>query len=347
MKDFKQYTILSGSPIKEALIQLNQVHSLSMTLFVVDHENRLFGTLTDGDIRRGLIGDCGLNSPIDEVMHRNYKYVTDKDDVQTFKELREKNIPLIPIIDEQKHLLEIIDLTKHKTELPIDAVLMAGGKGERLRPLTLTCPKPLLKMGNKAIIDHNIDALAENGVRHISVTVNYLKEQLIEHYAEPTASGIKVQCVEEEQFFGTIGALKLVKAFLNDSILVMNSDLLTNIDFEDFYLHFKEHGAMMSAAAIPYSISIPYGIFDLEGRNIKGVTEKPVYNLYANAGIYLIRKEALKYISENTMFNATDLIEALVSDGQKVIRYPLSGLWIDIGTPEEYHKAQELIKHLK
>lgn len=347
MNDFKQYTILSGSPIKDALIQLNQVHSLSMTLFVVDENNILLGTLTDGDIRRGLIGECDLHSPIDKVMHRNYRFIADKNDVRALKELREKNIPLIPLVDDNKKIIEVIDLTQRKTKLPIDAVLMAGGKGERLRPLTLTCPKPLLKMGNKPIIDRNIDELAVNGVKHISVTVNYLKEQLIEHYAQPIEAGIKVECVAEQEFFGTIGALTLVKEFHNDTILVMNSDLLTNIDFEDFYLHFKEHNAMMSAAAVPYTISIPYGIFDLEGRNIRGVAEKPIYNLYANAGIYLIRKEALKYIPNNTMFNATDLIEALASDGQSVIRYPLSGLWIDIGTPEEYRKAQELIKHLK
>lgn len=152
--------------------------------------------------------------------------------------------------------------------------------------------------------------------------------------------------MSEKQFFGTIGALKLVKEFHNENILVMNSDLLTDVDYEDFYLHFKEHDAMMSAAAVPYTISVPYGIFNLDGRNIKGVAEKPVYNLYANAGIYLIKKDALRYIPDEKMFNATDLIEALVSDNQRVIRYPLTGLWIDIGTPEEYRKAQELIKHI-
>lgn len=223
---------------------------------------------------------------------------------------------------------------------------MAGGKGERLRPLTLTTPKPLLDIGGRAIIDRNIDALVSYGVRRISVTVNYLAEQLIEHYSEPIADGVKVECVSEERFYGTIGALRMVKEFENDTILVMNSDILTNIDYEDFYLHFRNNGAMLSAAAIPYTISVPYGIFELDGHNITGVAEKPVYNLYANAGIYLMRREALRYIPQNEVFNATDLIEALVADGQSVIRYPLSGLWIDIGTPEEYRKACELARHL-
>lgn len=340
------YTISGEAPIHDALKQLNRVHSQSMTLLVVDDQDVMIGTLTDGDIRRALIGGYGLSSPIEKIVHRNFSYITDIRDVKSIKKFREKGIVLIPLLDRDRKIERVIDLTLCKSSLPIDAVLMAGGKGERLRPLTLETPKPLLKIGDKAIIDHNVDALIENGVRNISVTVNYLKEQLISHYSEPKANGVKINCVPEQQFYGTIGSLKLVKEFHNDTILVMNSDLLTNIDYEDFYIHFKEHDAMMSAAAIPYTISIPYGIFELDGRNIKGVAEKPIYNLYANAGIYLLKKKALKYIPDNEVFNATDLIESLAADGQTVIRYPLSALWIDIGTPEEYRKATELIKHL-
>ena len=127
----------------------------------------------------------------------------------------------------------------------------------------------------------------------------------------------------------------------------MNSDLFTNINYEDFYLHFKEHDAEMSVAAVPYTVSVPYGIFDLNGRDIQGLIEKPTYNYYANAGIYLIKKSALEEIPEDTFFNATDLIEMLISEGKKVIRFPLNGTWIDIGNPQEYQKANELVKHLK
>ena len=127
----------------------------------------------------------------------------------------------------------------------------------------------------------------------------------------------------------------------------MNSDLFTNIDYEDFYLHFKQHDAEMSVAAVPYDVSIPYGILDLDGRNIKGLLEKPKYNYYANAGIYLIKKTALAEIPEDTFFNATDLIEKLISENKKVVRYPLNGAWIDIGNPQEYQKAKDLVKHLE
>lgn len=343
----EKYKISGYSTIHDALIKLNNLHSVSMTLFVMDENECMVGTLTDGDIRRALVSGFNLDSPVKHVMHKSFLYISDRNDIAMLRKFRNMDILLVPLLDSNGRLIEIIDLTKSKSALPVDAVLMAGGKGERLRPLTLNCPKPLLKIGEKAIIDRNIDELIANGIKHISVTVNYLKDQLIEHYETLRPSGVKVNCVSEHEFFGTIGALTLVKEFHNDTILVMNSDLLTDIDYEDFFLHFQEHDAMMSAAAIPYTISVPYGIFELEGRNIRGVTEKPVYNYYANAGIYLLKKEALKYIPEKSVFNATDLIEALAADGEKVIRYPLTGLWIDIGTPEEFKKASEMIKHIK
>ena len=253
---------------------------------------------------------------------------------------------LVPILDIDNHIVDIINLEKYKTRLPFDAVMMAGGKGERLRPLTEKTPKPLLPVGDKAIIDHNVDRLIDYGVKHISVTVNYLKEQLEEHFAEPY-NGVQVQTVREPKYLGTIGSIRFVKEFYNDTILVMNSDLFTNINYEDFYLHFKEHDADMSVAAVPYSVQIPYGIFKIEDRrNITGLVEKPTYDYYANAGIYLIKKSALELIPEDTFFNATDLIESLISQGRKVIRFPLNGTWIDIGNPQEYKRANELVSHM-
>lgn len=222
---------------------------------------------------------------------------------------------------------------------------MAGGKGERLRPLTLTTPKPLLIVGNKTIIDHNIDRLIAYGVKNISVTVNYLAEQLEEHYREPRQN-VQIQCVHEPKFFGTMGAVRLVKEFQHDVVLIMNSDLFTDIDFEDMYLHFMEHNADMSIAAVPYTVSIPFGICDLDGSDVKGIVEKPTYNYYANAGIYMLRREVLGKIPVDEYYNATDLIDALVHDNRKVIRYPLKGTWIDIGSISEYEKAKDLAKHI-
>ena len=342
-----RYIIQQTVSIKEALIVLNQITSDTQTLLVVDESLKLVGTLTDGDIRRGLISGTELTDAVNSIMHKDFKFIYESEfDVALLKEFRDKRIFFIPILDNERCIVNIVNLKKFKSHLPIDAVLMAGGKGERLRPLTEKTPKPLLKVGNKCIIDYNIDRLINYGVRHISVTINYLKEQLEEHFSVPRGN-IKVKTVREPKFLGTIGSIKFVENFYNDTVLLMNSDLFTNIDYEDFFLHFKEHNADMSIAAVPYTISVPYGIFELEGRQVRGVLEKPTYNYYANGGIYLIKRELLDLIPEGDFFNATDFMDMLINKGYKVIRFPLNGTWIDIGNPQEYQKAIELVKHIK
>lgn len=347
MNDNK-HIISANMTLIEALRYINELAPEPLVLFVVDDENRMVGTLTDGDSRRALISGASLSDSVDKVMHRNFNFLRKgiDDDVKHLHEQKQMKMKLVPILDDDNHIVEIVNLDKYITRLPIDAVLMAGGKGERLRPLTEKTPKPLLPVGDKAIIDHNIDRLISYGVKNINVTVNYLGEQLEEHFAGPH-NGVQVQTVREPKFLGTIGSIKFVKEFYNDTVLVMNSDLFTNINYEDFFLHFKEHDAEMSVAAVPYTVSVPYGIFDLKGRDIQGLIEKPTYNYYANAGIYLIKRTALEEIPKDSFFNATDLIEKLISENKKVIRFPLNGTWIDIGSPQEYQKANELVKHLK
>lgn len=343
-----RHFISKNKTLLQALEQINSFRDEPLVLFVIDNDGRMVGTLTDGDSRRALIAGTSVNDPAEKIMHRNFNYMKadEIDDVKEIKHQKEMKMKLVPVLDRDMHIVDVINLEKYATRLPIDAVLMAGGKGERLRPLTERTPKPLLPVGGKAIIDHNIDRLIANGVKHINVTVNYLGEQLEEHFAEPRGE-VQVQTVREPKFLGTIGSIKFVKEFNNNTVLVMNSDLFTNINYEDFYLHFKEHDAEMSVAAVPYTVSVPYGIFDLDGRDIQGLIEKPTYNYYANAGIYLIKRRALDEIPEDTFFNATDLIEKLIAEGKKVIRFPLNGTWIDIGNPQEYQKANELIKHLR
>ncbi len=344
----KDHIINQDLTLIEALSRINGVAPEPLVLFVLDEQNRMVGTLTDGDSRRALIAGASVDDKVSKVMHRNFNYMKVEDivDVKEIKRQRDLKMRLVPVLDAEKHIVEIINLEKYNSRLPFDAVLMAGGKGERLRPLTLETPKPLLKVGEKCIIDHNIDRLISYGVKHIYVTVNYLKEQIEDHFAEPRGE-VRVQTVREPKFLGTIGSIRFVNEFYNDTILVMNSDLFTNINYEDFFLHFKEHDADMSVAAVPYSVQVPYGIFKIENRrDITGLVEKPTYDYYANAGIYLIKKSALDLIPEETFFNATDLIEALIAAGRKVIRFPLNGTWIDIGNPQEYKRANELVKHM-
>jgi dTDP-glucose pyrophosphorylase len=345
----QKYIIHQDQSLLEALTQINALQQGPLVLFVVDDEERMVGTLTDGDARRALIAGANVKEKTQTAMHTNFNFIREGegDIVAQLHRQRELHMRLVPILDQNNNISDIINLEEFITKLPIDAVLMAGGKGERLRPLTENTPKPLLPVGGKAIIDHNIDRLISYGVQHISVTVNYLKEQIEEHFAQ-SHNGVQVQTVREPKFLGTIGGLQFVPKFFHDTVLLMNSDLFTNVNFEDFFLHFEEHQADMSAVAIPYSISVPYGIFSIENkREIQGILEKPTYNYYANAGIYLIRKEMLdKYIPKDSFYNATDFMEKLISEGRKVIRFPLTGYWIDIGNKQEYQKAQDLVKHL-
>lgn len=346
IRDFQRYILTNTATIKDALIALDKNSDDILTLIIVDENNRMIGTLTDGDVRRGLIQGRQLSDSVKDIVHTSFRHITDdKRDVLLIKKYKERGIKLLPYLNKEGKIEKVYSLNKIASILPIDAVVMAGGKGERLRPLTLNTPKPLLKVGDKCIIDYNVDALINNGIENISVTVNYLGEQLEEHYKEKRQQ-IQVRCVREPKFLGTMGSVKFVDSFVNDTVLVMNSDLFTNIDYEDFYLHFVQNDADMSVAAVPYSVTVPYGIFELSGRDIQGIKEKPTYNYYANAGIYLIKRRLFDLIPDNVFYNATDFIEMLISKGHKVVRFPLTGYWLDIGKHEDYKKAQELVKHL-
>ena len=347
MSQEESHIISKDRILLDALEAINGIEYGPLVLFVLDEEKRMIGTLTDGDIRRGLLRGLDVHDKISAAAHRNFNYLRKgiTDDVQNIHRQRELKMKLVPILDDEDHIVEIVNLEKYRTKLPVDAVLMAGGKGERLRPLTEKTPKPLIKIGDKCIIDYNIDRLITYGLNHISVTVNYLREQIEEHFSIPRA-GVKINTVREPKYLGTIGSIRFVENFHNDTILLMNSDLFTNIDYEDFYLHFKQNDADMSVAAIPYVVKVPYGVFNLEGREIKGVTEKPTISYYANAGIYLIKRERLDLIPENEYFNATDFMELLIKENYKVIRYPISGYWIDIGQRDELERAREIAKHV-
>ena len=344
-----KYTINENVTILDALKAMDGSSHDSQTLFVINDKEVMVGTLTDGDIRRGLINGAAVTDTIRTVMHKSFKFLREDgvNNAKLLKEYRSRLIYFVPVLDDEGHILRVCNLLKYHNFLPIDAVLMAGGKGERLRPLTEKTPKPLLPVGDKAIIDHNIDRLMSYGVKHINVTVNYLGEQIEEHFKDPR-NEVQIKTVREPKFLGTIGSIRFVPEFYNDTILVMNSDLFTNINYEDFYLHFKEHDADMSVAAVPYSVSIPYGILDIkERRNIKGLFEKPTYDYYANAGIYLIKRSALDLIPSDKMFHSTDLLSELIKLNRRVIRFPLNGTWIDIGNPQEYKRANELVSHIK
>ena len=313
-----------------------------MTLFVVMEDGTMGGTLTDGDIRRSLIAGMSVEDTLHKVMHKNYYYHSaGKDLCRVIGEGRRRHVRLLPVI-ENGRLTDIIDLTRVKTSLPVDAVLMAGGRGERLKPLTEATPKPLLPVGGKAIIDYNVEELEACDVRNIFVTVNYLAEQIEEHFRKRRGRR-RVVCVKEPARLGTLGSLALVEGLECDNVLVMNSDLLTNIDLERMYLHHLRNEADVTVAGVPYTVSVPFAIMQMQGERVMGLEEKPTFNYFANAGVYLMRRELISRIKRGVYLDAPDFLSSLISAGKHVSCYHSEGTWIDIGSPDDYRYANELM----
>jgi dTDP-glucose pyrophosphorylase/mRNA-degrading endonuclease RelE of RelBE toxin-antitoxin system len=347
MRIYKDHLILSGSRIKEALLKFNEL-APDAILFVVDTEDKLIGALTDGDVRRGLLKGFAIESCIDEIIQDDPRYITKgENNLEKIIEYREGDFRIVPVVDENHCIVNVINFRKIKSYLPIDAVIMAGGRGQRLQPLTDTVPKPLLQVGNKAIMEHNLDRLALFGIDDFWISVKYLGEQIESQFGKGVEKNVKIEYVWENEPLGTIGAVSQIKNFEHDYILVTNSDLLTNIDYEQFFLEFINQDADLAVLTIPYQVNIPYAVLETNNGEVKSFKEKPTYTYYSNGGIYLMKKEMLRYIPQNTFFNATDLMEELIKNKLKVISFPFSGYWLDVGKHEDFEKAQIDIKHIK
>jgi dTDP-glucose pyrophosphorylase len=347
MRIYKDHLILSGSKIKQALLQFNEL-SPDAILFVVDTDDKLIGALTDGDVRRGLLKGFTIDSCVDEIIQDHPRYITKgENNLEKIIEYREGDFRIVPVVDENHRVVNVINFRKIRSYLPIDAVIMAGGRGQRLQPLTDTTPKPLLKVGNKAIMEHNLDRLALFGIDDFWVSVKYLGEQIESHFGQGIEKNIKIEYVWENEPLGTIGAVSQIKNFEHDYILVTNSDLLTNIDYEQFFLEFIKQDADLAVLTIPYQVSIPYAVLETSNGTVKSFKEKPTYTYYSNGGIYLLKKEMLKYIPQKTFFNATDLMEELIKNDLKVISYPFVGYWLDVGKHEDFEKAHIDIHNIK
>ena len=347
MQTFQRHIADINTSVREALKYLDTLASDAI-LFLVDENNVLIGSLTDGDLRRGFIKGLGFENHLSEFIQSNPKYIQQgKYDLNEIIELRKKHFCVFPVVNSQMQIINVVNFKHQKSYLPVDALIMAGGRGERLKPLTDKVPKPLLKIGDKPIIEYNIDRLASFGVDDIWLSLRYLGEQVEEYFGDGSNKGIRVKYIWEDQALGTAGALGLVNDFVHDHVLMMNSDLLTNIDFEDLFLFFQKEQADLAVACIPYQVNIPYAVMETENKVVKGLKEKPTFTHYSNAGIYLMKREVVDLLPKNNFFNATDLMELLISEGRKVVAYPLMGYWLDIGKHEDYQKAQLDIKQIK
>jgi len=346
MSSYKRHLIITGSLIKHALIQLDELSTDSI-LFVVDNDQRLIGSLTDGDVRRGLINGVSLENRIDDIVQRNPRVIK-KGNTDLYKviEFRDNLYRIIPIVDQDNKLINVINFREFRSFLPVDVVIMAGGKGQRLMPLTESTPKPLLIIGEKPIIEHNIDRLALFGIDNFWISINYLGDKIQSYFEDGSNKNIRIQYVKEDRPLGTIGAVSLISDFKHDFVLITNSDILTNLDYEHFFLDFIKQDADMAIVTIPYNVNIPYAVLDIKDGQVLGFKEKPSFTYYSNGGIYLFKRRILENIPINEFFNATDLITKLIDLKMSIYSYPLTEYWLDIGNHDDFKKAQNDVKSL-
>ncbi len=349
MKNFLEHIINVNVNAREGLKKLEFLpDGENRTLFVINGKNSVVGTITDGDIRRGLLNGQEISNGIEWFMNKKFKYLNEEDNyLKKIKEFRNLDIGLVPLLDNTQKIIKILDLKSTVTLIPASALIMAGGRGERLKPFTDTTPKSMLLVGDKPVIEHNIDSLIRYGITEIFISVNYLADQIINYFGDGSKKGITIHYIRENTPLGTMGALGLIDKISNEQLLVMNADLLTNIDFEDFFNFYLDSRSEMCIASIPYTVNVPYAVLQTENNRITSFIEKPSYTYYSSGGIYFLKSKLKEQIPVSNFYNATDLMQDLMTKNEHVSHYPMLNYWLDIGKPRDYMKAQEDIKHIK
>ena len=334
--------------IREAIVCIDQ-NALGIAL-VVDANKRLLGTVTDGDIRRAILAQISLNEPVSKVLERKLSSAYPKPVTVSFKAERNELLTLmrryrlrhIPLLDAASRVVDIAildDLTPD-ADLPIQAVIMAGGFGKRLRPLTEDLPKPMLKVGNRPVMEHIISQLQQAGIRQVNITTHYKSEKITDHFGNGEAFGVELNYVKEDRPLGTGGALGLIPK-PTGPMLVINGDILTQVDFKAMLSYHREHHAEMTVAVRIYDMQVPYGVIEMKGYHVAGVNEKPQMRFFVNAGIYLLQPSVFKFIPHRQHFNMTDLIQKLVQGKKTVVSFPVHEYWLDIGQHADYLQAQK------
>lgn len=340
MKNWKETLIGPNTTILQAMKKIDET-SMQFAA-VVDDSMRLMGTVTDGDIRRGILRGVSLDSFISEVM--NTSPLTEREGKQAtyykniMKRNKRKQLPLVSEMNILKRILffEDMDYGVKRDNL---VVLMAGGLGTRLLPLTETLPKPMLNVGNKPIIETIIESFASHGFTNFVLSVNYKKEIIMDYFLDGSHLGVNIDYIEETTRLGTAGPLALLSEVPDKPFFVMNGDLLTKVNFEQL-LDF--HIQMDSAATMcvrEYEYQIPYGVIETDDHKLLSISEKPIHKSFVNAGIYVLNPEVLKMIPHNEYFDMPELFNSLMEEKRKISAFPLREYWLDIGQIEDYKKA--------
>lgn len=311
-------------------------------LAIVNKENQLLGTVTDGDIRRALLNGMTLDEPILKVMNQNPKVISS---ASTLKErqqrLHQLRLKQVPVVDEQNRVVDIWFADDKETKKHTNkVVLMAGGLGTRLRPLTEHTPKPMLPIGGKPILELIIEHFKKHGFYDFIISVNYKKETIQNYFQDGSAFDVSIEYIEEQKRLGTAGALSLIKQSIKEPFFVMNGDILTNFNCEAMLQQHLEQEAFATMAVREYEYQIPYGVVETEGTRLVNISEKPTHSYFVNAGIYILSPELLSKIPVDTFYDMPTLFSNIKRDEVAQV-YPIQEYWLDIGHLDEYESVRE------
>ena len=342
MKDIQNIKLSKNASIEEALKVIGD--GAMQIALVVDKSDKLIGTLTDGDIRRGLLKGLDLKSSIKSIIFKTPTIAKESDTKEMILKLAiSKKLNHIPIIDESGKVIGIQEISQlvMPNEKKNKVILMVGGLGERLGSLTKDTPKPMLKVGNKSILETIVENFKGYGYTNIVMCLNYKSEIIQDYFGDGSEFGVNIEYIVEEKRMGTAGALSLLKDNSKEPFFVMNGDLLTNVNFEKIHECYLLNNAQALMCVREYESQVPYGVINIENTKIVSVEEKPTQKFFVNAGIYMLNPKVLKYIPKNEFYNMTTLFEKLIDKDKNIISFPLDGYWLDIGRFEEYKKANE------
>lgn len=344
--DLSSLCVASGATLQDAALCMDR--SRLGIVLVVDAERRLLGTVTDGDMRRAMLARVPLTEPVAVLLEQragsHAHPLTGRvgDDPATYlRTLKGHRILHLPILDEKDRVVGLVRLDDFVPASlgAVQAVIMAGGAGARLRPLTEDTPKPMLPIGDRPLMEIIIGQLRDAGIRRVNVTTHHKPDKISEHFGDGRDFGVDLRYVAEDRPLGTAGGLGLLER-PTDTTLVMNGDILTQVDLRAMLEFHRAHAAELTLAVRQFDLQIPYGIVECDGPRVRHLNEKPVMDVLLNAGIYLLEPSVYDLIPDGQRFDMTDLIQCLLDAGRPVVSFPVREYWLDIGHPEDYVRAQ-------
>lgn len=344
--DLSKHSVSQDSDIRRCIQALNLGEK--GIVLVLDPEGRLLGTVTDGDVRRAILAGQGLDTPVGALLaaKASSSYASPvtaplgSERGQLLRLMRQHSIRQVPLVDGQGRVADLVAMADllPEAQAPLQAVIMAGGFGKRLHPMTQDLPKPMLPVGGRPLLEHIVEQLKEAGIQRMHVTTHYLPEKIQEHFGDGSQFGVDLCYLREETPLGTAGSLGLMPP-PSDTLLVINGDILTGVDFSALLAFHREQEALITVGVRRFDLAVPYGVIESQGGFVTSLEEKPTVSLFVNAGVYLLEPRALGFLPAGKPLDMTDLIQLALGEGERVASFPILEYWLDIGNPEDYKKA--------